>query len=78
MSAVYNYLAVTLFLYMGVIFVLFQASGTLPISILAVKISNNRETIDEATSLSIGELKLSIPGSLFGFIFESFSALLLS
>ena len=58
---------------MDVIFVLFQSKGTSPISILPLKISHNEEAIDEATSLNIGELQLSIPGALFGFIFESFS-----
>ena len=60
-------------LYIGVTFALFQSRGTSPISVLPLKISHNGEAIDEATSLNIKELKLSIPGALFGFIFESFS-----
>ena len=49
-----------------------------PISILPLKISHNGEAIDEATSLNIMELKLSIPGALFGLIFlKVFLALLL-
>ena len=62
-------------MYIVVTFAVFQSRGTSPISILALKISHNGEAIDEATSLNIEELKLSIPGALVGFIFESFSCI---
>ena len=43
------------------------------ISILPLNASYNGEAINEVTSLNTEELKLSIPGALFGFIFDSFS-----
>ena len=77
-SLAYSYIAVILFLcfyiyLVGVTFAFFQSRGTCPISILPLKISHNGEAIAEDTSLNIEELKLSIPGALFGFIFDSFS-----
>ena len=61
-------------MYIGVTFAFFQSRGTSPISILPLKISHNGEAIAEDTSLNIEELKLSIPGALFGFIFDMMKA----